>query len=33
MFPPMWPWVFMQVENHLWVSGMKYLINSYCHYE
>ena len=29
MFPPMWPWVHAGRKP---VSGMKYLINSYCHY-
>ena len=30
MFPPMWPWVHAGRKP---ISGMKYLINSYCHYE
>ena len=30
MFPPMWPWVHAGKKP---VSGRKYLINSYCHYE
>ena len=30
MFPPMWPWVHAGRKP---VSGMKYLLNSYCHYE
>ena len=29
MFPPMWPWVHAGRKP---ISGMKYLINSYCHY-
>ena len=30
MFPPMWPWPHAGLKP---VSGMKYLIHSYCHYE
>ena len=30
MFPPMWPWVH---AGRIPISGKKYLINSYCHYE
>ena len=30
MFPPMWPWVHAGKKP---ISGRKYLINSYCHYE
>ena len=30
MFPPLWPWVHAGKKP---ISGMKYLINSYCHYE
>ncbi len=30
MFPPMWPWVHAGKKP---ISGKKYLINSYCHYE
>jgi len=30
MFPPMWPWLH---AGHKPISGMKYLLHSYCHYE
>ena len=30
MFPPMWPWYHAGLKP---LSGMKYLLHSYCHYE